>query len=102
LPPSTIVSSDWSFAARSFTEASTTAAGTISQTERGGFSFATKSSSEAAPAAPSAASPRTVSALRSHTTHSWPARMRRRTMFAPMRPRPIIPSCIGASEENVG
>jgi hypothetical protein len=26
--------------------------------------------------------------------HWWPARISRRTMFAPMRPRPIIPSCM--------
>src|SRR5262249_42453648 len=30
----------------------------------------------------------------SYTTHSWPAFMRRRTMLAPMRPSPIIPSCM--------
>src|SRR5215831_15819700 len=30
----------------------------------------------------------------SKTTHSWPPLMRRRTMLAPILPRPIIPSCI--------
>src|SRR5439155_8098282 len=30
----------------------------------------------------------------SHTTHSCPPRIRRLTMFAPIRPKPIIPSCI--------
>ncbi len=44
---------------------STTAAGTMSQAARGGFSLATKSSSEAAPVAPSLASACTASALRS-------------------------------------
>src|SRR5256885_4246642 len=29
--------------------------------------------------------------------HSWPSRMSLRTRLAPMRPRPIIPSCIRRS-----
>src|SRR5262249_46485867 len=29
----------------------------------------------------------------SYTTHSWPPRINRRTMLAPIRPRPIIPNC---------
>ncbi len=75
-------------------EESTTAAGTISQTARGGLSFPTKSSSEPAPVAPSPARPFTLAAFMSQTTHSWPAFIRRRTMLAPIRPRPIMPSCI--------
>ena len=43
-----------------------------------------------------------VLAFMSQTTHSWPAFMRRRTMLAPMRPRPIIPSCIGPSRDWSG
>src|SRR5713226_4221442 len=30
----------------------------------------------------------------SNTTQSWPFPIRRRTMFAPIRPRPTIPNCI--------
>src|SRR5262245_31372254 len=73
------------------------AAGTITQTARGPFSFATRSSMEVAPTAPSASSSATASGLTSKTTHSCPSRIRRRTMFAPMRPSPIIPSCIRVS-----
>src|SRR5436190_2574739 len=69
-------------------------AGTMIQTARGALSFAIKSSSKAAPVAPSPASASTFAALTSQTTHSCPPRIRRRTMFAPMRPRPIIPICI--------
>src|SRR5207302_3361997 len=36
----------------------------------------------------------TDAGLWSYTTHSWPYRMHRRTRFAPMRPRPIIASCM--------
>src|SRR5262245_48212954 len=38
---------------------------------------------------------RTAFADLSNTTHWWPPRSRRRTMLAPIRPRPISPSCIG-------
>src|SRR5579871_151166 len=68
--------------------------GTMTHAARGLVSFLTKSSIESAPAAPSFARPFTLSGLRSNTTHSWPARIKRRTMFPPIRPRPIIPSCI--------
>ena len=47
------------------------------------------------PTAPSATMPATASGLTSNTTQSWPARVKRRTMLAPIRPRPIIPSCMG-------
>ena len=73
---------------------STTAAGNISQTARGVSSLARKSSILAAGVMPSAASAATASALLSYTTHSWPACCKRRTMFAPIRPNPIIPICI--------
>ena len=49
------------------------------------------------PRAPSFASAFTASGERSNATHSWPPRCSRRTMLAPMRPSPIIPSCIACS-----
>ncbi len=73
---------------------STTAAGTISQTARGFASFSTKSASDAAPTAFSFASASTAFGDMSKTTHSWPLLISRRTMFAPIRPSPIIPSCM--------
>src|SRR6266481_5245563 len=75
---------------------STTAAGTISQTARGFCSFFTRSASESDPMAFSAASSLTVVFDMSKTTHSCPPLRSRRTMLAPIRPRPTIPSCIGA------
>jgi hypothetical protein len=56
------MSPDSSRGATSWIMRSTTAAGTMSQTARGLVSFLTKSSSEAAPVAPSLASPLTASA----------------------------------------
>ena len=76
---------------------STTAAGTISQTARGFSSFLTRSASEADPTACSAASSLTAFGDMSKTTHSWPPLRSRRTMLAPIRPRPTIPSCMGTS-----
>src|ERR1700730_5228271 len=73
---------------------STTAAGTISQTARGFSSFFTRSKSEEDPVARSLAISLTASGDMSKTTQSWPPLSRRRTMLAPIRPRPIIPSCI--------
>src|ERR1700722_4504824 len=70
---------------------STAPAGTIIHTTRGAGSFATRSVTEDAATAPSAASALTALALKSNATHSCPARIRRRAMFDPMRPRPIIP-----------
>ena len=69
-------------------------AGTITQTERGAFSAETRSWTEEAPWAPSPASAATASGLTSKATISWPSRIRRRAMLAPMRPRPTIPSSI--------
>src|SRR5262245_21750207 len=74
--------------------ASTTAAGTINQTARGLSSFFMKSRTEEAPTAFSLTSASTAWGVRSKTTHWWPARRSRRTMLAPIRPRPIMPSCI--------
>src|SRR5262249_13758325 len=74
---------------------STTAAGTISQTARGASSFSTRAASEEAPTAFSRARSFTACAARSKTTQEWPAARSRRTMFAPIRPSPIIPSCMG-------
>src|SRR3990172_8821547 len=79
---------------------STTAAGTISHTARGFSSFATRSASEAAPTAFSRASSCTACGARSKTTQWWPPARSRRTMFAPIRPRPIIPSCMLCSFER--
>src|SRR6266446_2700047 len=73
---------------------STTPAGTISQTARGFSSFLTRSTSEAAPTAFSLANSVTAVGDMSKTTHSWPPFSNRRTMLAPIRPRPTIPSCI--------
>src|SRR4030095_5437628 len=70
------------------------AAGTINQIARGRSSFVTRSASEVAPIAPSLTRCLTESGERSHTTHSCPFFNSRRTMFAPIRPRPIIPICI--------
>src|SRR5215471_6739421 len=64
------------------------------QTARGLFSLAIKFPTDLAAIAPSEAIALTLSALKSQTTDSWPARIRRRTILAPIRPRPIIPSCI--------
>ncbi len=76
---------------------STIAAGTIIQIARGRASFATSSASEDVPTAFSAARGATAAGDRSKTTQSCPARSSRRTMFEPMRPRPIIPICITSS-----
>jgi hypothetical protein len=74
--------------------ASTAAAGTISQTARGISSFFTRSAIDEAPIALARVSSSTAFGDRSKTTHWWLPARRRWTMFAPMRPSPIIPSCI--------
>src|SRR5579883_101052 len=96
-----IISPDSSLLERSRRLASTTAAGTISHTARGFLSLLTNSSSDPAPVAPSDANCFTDSGLRSWTTHSCPPFWSRRTMLAPIRPSPIIPSCIVRSSEPV-
>ena len=77
---------------------STTPAGIISQIARGLDSLLTKSSSEDDPVTPSPSPgpPQPVADL-SKTTHSWPFFANRRTMLAPILPRPTIPSCMIAS-----
>src|SRR6266446_3298524 len=80
--------------ARSSSVPSTAAAGIISQTTRGVLSCLTNLSSDEAPVAPSPANCFTLASLLSYTTHSWPPRNSRRTMLAPIRPKPIIPYCI--------
>src|SRR3954447_21990847 len=74
---------------------STTPAGIISQIARGLASLLTISCSEADPLIPFsfAISPTTVGDT-SNTTHSCPPATSRRTIFAPIRPNPTIPSCI--------
>src|SRR5438094_3318701 len=66
----------------------------MSQTVRGRARRATNSSIDAAPVAPSLARAPTASRDTSYTTHACPPRRNRRTMFPPMRPRPIMPTCI--------
>src|SRR3954471_9679632 len=73
---------------------STMAAGTISQIARGFVSFCTNSLRDDAPIALSLASASTAFGETSKTTHSCPPLISRRTMFAPIRPSPIIPSCM--------
>src|SRR5262249_40992498 len=79
---------------------STTAAGTISQIARGFLSLPTRSASEAAPTAFSRARSATAFGDMSKTTHSWPPLIRRRTMLAPIRPNPIIASCMTSFSVN--
>src|SRR6185295_15833304 len=79
---------------RSAIVVSTTAAGTINQTARGFCSCFTKSAREEAPVAFSRTPSSTAVGDRSNTTHCWPPRNSRLTMFAPILPRPIMPICI--------
>src|SRR5215467_12042771 len=78
----------------SSTVLSTNAAGTINHAVRGGLSLAAKSFRDIAFTAPSFTTASRASGFLSKTTHWCPPRMRRRTIFAPIRPRPTIPSCI--------
>src|SRR5918994_2125738 len=73
-----------------------TDAGTMTQAARGLRSFDAKSASDDEPVAPRSASSFTFGSLWAYTTHSWPSFIRRRTSPVPMRPSPIIPSCIAA------
>src|SRR5215216_4674443 len=83
--------------ASSSTTLPATPAGTITQAARGASSLATRSAGESAATAPSPASWSTAARLWSWTTHWWPARCSRRTRLAPIRPRPIMPSCMRCS-----
>src|SRR5438445_3303910 len=69
-------------------------AGTMTQTDRGGWSAATRSSSEAAGIIPSFASASSVPAERAVPTTRWPPRIQRRAMLPPILPRPTIPISI--------
>src|SRR4051794_16498612 len=71
-------------------------AGIITHTVRGAASWPTRSSSEDAGLAPvSSAIAWTASARGSQETTSWSeSRLIRRTMFAPILPRPMKPICI--------
>src|SRR5580700_652648 len=91
------MSSDSRWGRRSAIVSSTAAAGTISQTARGFSSFETKSWSEELPVAFSCANSFTAFEDLSKTTHRWPPLRARRTMFAPILPRPIIPNCMDRS-----
>jgi hypothetical protein len=73
---------------------STTAAGTINHNARGFSSLVTRSGSEELPAAFSWTNSFTAFGDLLKTTHRWPPLRSLRTMFAPILPRPIIPSCI--------
>src|SRR5882762_3033782 len=77
--------------------ASTTAAGTISQIARGFASFSASSASEAAPVAFFLTNSSTAFGDLSNSTQLCPFLMSRRTILAPIRPRPIMPSCISIS-----
>ena len=60
---------------------------------RGALRRETISSSVAAPVAPCLTRLATAAGCLSCTTQSWPFSSRRRTMLAPMRPKPIIAIC---------
>src|SRR5512139_2602555 len=94
-PPSTRVSPASRWGRRSPMVLSTAAAGTIIQTTLGFGRFIARSWSEEAPVAFSRTSSSTAFGDMSNATHRCPALRSRRTMFAPILPRPIIPSCIG-------
>src|SRR6202171_4158693 len=96
LPPSMMTSP----ACISFDSASIVAsvilpAGSMIQAVRGLSSLLTKSSRAPAPTAPSAAMAATAFGSLSKTTVECPCFISRRTMLPPIRPKPIMPSCIG-------
>src|SRR5262245_60298371 len=76
---------------------STAAAGTINQTTLGFRNFLTRSCIDDDPTAFSPTSSLTALGDMSKTTHSWPPLIRRRTMLAPILPRPTIPNCMNVS-----
>src|SRR5438270_3383843 len=87
---------------RSLMVASTAAAGTISQMARGVSSFLTRSAIDVAPTAFARVNSSTAFGDLSKTTHRWPPPRSRRTMFAPIRPSPIIPICMaGSFQESI-
>src|SRR5579859_82354 len=72
----------------------------MSHTARGLASFFTRSIRDSAPTAFSLTSSPTVSGDRSNTAQLCPFLISRRTMLAPIRPRPIIPNCIYSPFED--
>src|SRR5882724_2191339 len=89
--------------ARSVTTCSVAApAGTITHATRGGRSAWTKSSSAVVPVAPSLAIALTPAGSDAYPTISWPPRIRRRAMLAPIRPSPTIPTCMESSSRLDG
>src|SRR6059036_937002 len=89
--------------ARSVTTCSVAApAGTITHATRGGRSARTKSSSAVVPVAPSLAIALTPAGSDAYPTISWPPRIRRRAMLAPIRPSPTIPTCMESSSRLEG
>src|SRR6266850_2549115 len=102
-PPFTIVSPGVKRLARSVTTCSVAApAGTITHATRGGRSAWTKSSSAVVPVAPSLAIALTPAGSDAYPTISWPPRIRRRAMLAPIRPSPTIPTCMESSSRLDG
>src|ERR1700686_4715579 len=95
------MSSGSRWGSRSVMVPSTAAAGTINHIARGLSSFVTKSWSEELPSAFSCISSFTTLWDLSKTTHRWPPLTARRTMFAPILPRPIIPNCMEHSFANL-
>jgi len=73
----------------------------MTQAALGAESFSTSSATELAPVAPSFSRSSMASASTSKTTQVCPSRIRRRTMFAPIRPRSTTPSCMGSSVDIV-
>ena len=69
----------------------------MTQAARGFSSLATNSCSVVAPVAPSSASCLTCDSVWSYATTRWPSRISRRLRFAPIRPSPTMPSCMGLS-----
>src|SRR2546422_431968 len=74
-------------------------AGIINQKTRGALNFWPRSSRLLVPVAPLAASTLTASGDRSKTATWWPPWSSRSVIPAPMRPRPISPSCIASPGE---
>src|SRR5919205_495532 len=96
LPPSTIRSPSSIRLASSSTVCWVgSPAGTMIQTDRGGSSLDTSSSSDEAPVAPCPSASDTACSLKSKATTWWSeSRWMRWTMLPPIFPRPTKPSCI--------
>src|SRR3989454_4595335 len=89
--------------ARSVTTCSVAApAGTITHATRGGRSARTKSSSAVVPVAPSLGIAWPPAGSDAYPTISWPPRIKRRAMLAPIRPSPTIPTCMESSSRLEG